>query len=112
MTEHESPTERFLRIVTHPTTIIRRAEVRKAEQVATRRISPRASLVLLVVAAVLVFVGIVVAVLGVLIRLPGVLLAGLLLLSGGMASASLEGLLLPERDEGGMWAVVKRMVHR
>jgi hypothetical protein len=108
----ESPTERFLRVLTHPTQIIRRSDVVRAEQAEVRRISPRLSTGLLVAAAVLSGVGIGIAVFGVLIRVPWILLLGFVLLSAGMASASLEGLLLPERDESGMWAMIKKAVHR
>lgn len=91
-----SETARILRVVTHPTEVIRRAELRIAER--SPEATDRLSGVLLVSSAVAVSTGLLLIVVGVLIRVPALFLVGFILLAGGMAAASLEGLLEPETE--------------
>lgn len=102
-----SATARLVRVVTHPTQVIRRADLRA-------RVRPSGGLeavsrVLLASTAVGGFTGLLLVVVGVSAGLPGVLLLGVLFFCGGMAALSFEGLLWPESE---LWARVRKAVGR
>jgi hypothetical protein len=102
-----SQTARLLRVVTHPTQVIQRRDVRAGERPSAA--SDRLSGILLVSAAVGASSGLVLAVTGILIRVPSMFLLGAILVAGGMAAASLEGLLEPETE---LIARIRRIVNR
>lgn len=102
-----SQTARLLRVITNPTQVIQRRDVRAAE----RPSEPSAALsrLLLASAAVGASSGLLLVVVGVLIHVPQILLLGAVLGSGGMAAASLEGLLWPEPE---LLERIRRVVQR
>lgn len=102
-----SQTQRILRAVTHPTEVIRRADLRAAECPSVG--SDRLSGILLLSAAVSVSSGLLLAVTGVLIRFPPMFLIGFILIAGGMSAASLEGLLEPETE---LIARIRKLLNR
>jgi cobalamin biosynthesis protein CobD/CbiB len=106
-TGDQSETVRILRAITHPTQVIRRVEQRVAER--SPEAVDRLSGILLVSAAVGASTGLVLAVTGILIRVPSMFLLGAILVAGGMAAASLEGLLEPETE---LIARIRKLVNR
>lgn len=115
-TGDHSETARLLRVVTHPTEVIRRVAV-KAERAGEA--SPRLLLILARWSVVLVIAGTVVVVLAFVIRpvvelaIP-LLIVGMLLISAGFCMATLECLIDPERPEidQRLASVIRKAVRR